>query len=114
VAGVEDPGVVDVVTQKPTGGFELIMVESRPWTDPLAERVQQILAKIETYLSFAFDGQMAEMYPDSVGVGLSIRLDCVEEPGEDARAAIEKVAAAVERQGVQFVVSVLPPESPPS
>jgi hypothetical protein len=110
MAGVEEPGVIDVVTQKPTGGFELIMVETRPWTDPLSERVREIVAKAETYLTFAFEGEMAEMYPDSVGAPLSIRLDCVDEPGEEARAAIGEVAAVIERQGVQFVLDVLPPQ----
>jgi hypothetical protein len=50
------------------------------------------------------------LYPDSAGAPLSIRLDCVEEPGEEARAAIAEFAAAIERQGVQFVLDVLPPQ----
>jgi hypothetical protein len=110
MAGVDEPAVIDVVTQKPSGTFELIMVETRPWTDPLPERVREILAKAETYLTFAFEGEMAKLYPDSAGAPLSIRLDCVEEPGEEARAAIAEVAAAIERQGVQFVFDVLPPQ----
>jgi hypothetical protein len=75
MAGVDEPGVIDVVTLKPSGTFELIMVETRPWTDPLPERIREILAKAETYLTFAFEGEMAKLYPDSVGAPLSIRLD---------------------------------------
>jgi hypothetical protein len=112
MAGVEEPGVIDVVTKTQAGGFELIMVEGRPWTDPLDQRIREIVEKAETYLAFAFDGEMAKMYPDSQGAPLSIRLDSVEEPGEEARAAIAQVAASIERQGVQFVFEVLPPQSP--
>src|SRR5271154_5880692 len=75
--GVEFANVIDVVAHDPaTDEVALIMIETRPWdgSDP---RIFQLQEKINAYLSFALDGEMAEEQPDLAGKPLRLQLDTV-------------------------------------
>src|SRR5579871_6554885 len=79
--GVEHPHVIDVLSQDgQTGDVTMVMIEPRPW-DGTELRLFQLQEKINAYLSFALDGDMAEVYPQFVGKKLRLRLDCVGMPG---------------------------------
>ena len=107
--GVQDPTVIDVVTRKPEGGFELVMVETRPWRD--VAQVKDVRAKVDNYVAFLTSGQMERTYPESAGAVVSIRLDCVEEPTAEIREALQAIAVDLDRHGLQFVVALLPPDT---
>ena len=72
--GVEHAGVIDFL------GFNrvaeevlLVIVEKRQWTD-IELQLFQLQEKLNAYLSFALDGEMADAYPDFVGKPLRVRL----------------------------------------
>jgi hypothetical protein len=106
-AGVENPTTVDLVTYDPASGeFALIMTEDREW-DGSADRVLQLQEKINTYLSFLLDGQMAREYPESVGKPVRIQLDCVAEPDGNAAHFIELVREKLRSERIRFVVKLV-------
>lgn len=64
-AGVEHPTIIDAVAEDPSGqSFVLFIFETREW-EGSQERLAQLQAKINNYLSFILDGQMERMYPKS-------------------------------------------------
>jgi hypothetical protein len=106
-AGVESRGVIDLVTYDPKSDeYALIMTEQREW-DGSADRVLQLQDKINTYLSFALDGQMARHYPESVGKRIRLQLDCVSEPDADVARFIDLVREKLEPDGIRFVVNLI-------
>ena len=78
--GVEHAHVIDIVADDATTGEAvLIMLEPRPW-DGSERRLFQLQEKINAYLSFALDGEMAEAYPGLMGRPLRLQVDCVGMP----------------------------------
>jgi len=105
--GVENPRVIDLVTYDPKSGeYVLIMIEERKW-DGSADRVLQLQAKVNNYLSFALDGQMARQYPDSVGKPLRLQLDCVAEPDANSAQFIELVREKLKTEGIRLIVNLI-------
>jgi hypothetical protein len=89
MAGVKDTNVIDVVAEDPGGeAFTLVMVEDRPWgSDPL--QPEQLRQKISLYASWILDGDLGNLYPETIGKPVSIQLDCVQAPDETAAAMID-------------------------
>src|SRR6188472_2287294 len=58
-----DPEKIDLVTQDPSGGANLYVVQDQPWIDTKAES-ESLERKLRTYANFALEGQMHEMYPE--------------------------------------------------
>lgn len=105
--GVQNPTVIDLVTYDPgSGEFALIMTETRPW-DGSADRVLELQAKINKYLSFALDGQMERQHPGSVGKPIRLQLDCVNQLDPETGHFIELVREKLRGEGIRFVVNVL-------
>lgn len=107
MAGVQDTGVVDLVTHNSTSDqYTLIMIETRPWTDS-AEQLAQLMEKINNYAVFALDGQMARAYPDSVGKQLRIQLDCHQEPSTRAADVVDQARRQLADHDIPFDVNIL-------
>jgi hypothetical protein len=105
--GVENPRVIDLVTYDPKSGeYVLIMTEGRQW-DGSADRVLQLQEKINNYLSFALDGQMAKEYPESVGKPIRLQLDCLAEPDADSARFIGLVREKLRPEGIRLVVNLI-------
>jgi hypothetical protein len=105
--GVEHAHVIDVITQdSKTGEVTLIMLESRPW-DGAELRLFQLQEKINAYLSFALDGEMAEAYPQFVGKKLRLQLDCVGMPDSDVVGFLSMVREQIAFQGIDLEVRVM-------
>lgn len=103
---VQNPRVIDLITCHPSSGeYTLIMVEDRPW-DGSEERMLEVQTKTYAYLDFALGGQLTEHYPESVGQPVRIQLDCVEPPDPVTDEFLSLLGAAVEAEGVRFVVNV--------
>src|SRR4051812_41795789 len=80
--GVEHAHVIDLIADDANPGeVVLIMLEPRPW-DGTEQRLFQLQEKINAYLSFALDGEMAESYPALATRSLRIQVDCVTMPDE--------------------------------
>ena len=71
--GIEHPSVVDLVTLDSTSQeVALIMVAAAPWTD---DKVLELQAKTNAYLTYYESGQLWKAYPDLVGKRVRIQLD---------------------------------------
>jgi hypothetical protein len=107
--GLEHPNVIDVVAHDANSDeVALIMQESRPW-DGSDGRLFQLQEKINAYLAFALDGEMAESYPSLVGKAVRLQLDCATGPDHRTQQFIEVVREQIAFQGINFVVRVTPP-----
>lgn len=110
---LEQTAVIDVIAHDPARDeVVLTLVESRAWSGSDAQ-LFQLQEKLNAYLAFALDGEMADAWPAFAGKKLRLELRCVEPP--DARTA--QLIAAVQRQiafqDIRFVVA-LSAETPPA
>lgn len=106
-AGVRDPRLIDLITYDPKSGeYVLIMTENREW-DGSADRVLELQEKLNNYLSFALDGQMARQYPESVGKPLRLQLDCLSIPDPETSRLIEMVREKLRADGIRLVVNLV-------
>jgi hypothetical protein len=116
--GVEHAHVIDVIAHdSKTGEVALIMLEARPW-DGSERRLFQLQEKINAYLSFALDGEMAESYPQFASTTVRLQLDCASMPGSDVVGFLSTVREQIAFQGINFEVRVMGeggcgPASPP-
>ena len=101
-SGAEYPEVIDYLTEK-DGVCSLYIVQSMPLDDELTLKLQE---KINNYLAFALDGQLANEYPDMAGMRVQIKLELQYPPEGVAAEFIEKVAPHVEAEGIGFHVQV--------
>ena len=69
-----DPEKIDLVTQEPSGGANLYVVQDQPWIDSEAE-IESLEQKLRAYANFALEGQMHETYPELRGQPWKIILD---------------------------------------
>jgi hypothetical protein len=107
VRGVEHAHVIDLMADDArTGEAVLIMLEPRPW-DGTERRLFQLQEKINAYLSFALDGEMAESYPALAARPLRIQLDCVGMPGAEVVEFLDVVREQIGFQGINFEVRVM-------
>lgn len=104
--GVEHAHVIDIVADDAkTGEAVLIMLEPRPWESSEA-RLFQLQEKINAYLSFALDGEMAESYPALVGKPLRLQIDCVDMPDAKIVEFLSVVREQIGFQGINLEVRV--------
>lgn len=102
---VRDTGVVDTMTYNPESGeVTLIAVEERAFgSDP--NMLAELQAKLNTYLRFALDGQLAEDYPEHAGRPVRIQLECRGgAPDESAARVLAELAPQIEAKGVVFLI----------
>lgn len=105
--GIEHAHVIDIVADDAkTGEAVLIMLEPRPW-DGSELRLFQLQEKINAYLSFALDGEMAESYPGLVGKPLRLQIDCVAMPDSTVVEFLSVVREQVGFQGINLEVRVM-------
>ena len=86
-----------------TGRVELVMFEPRAW-DGGEEQLFQLQEKLNAYMSFALDGEMAEAYPQLVDRPLSIVLRALELPPPEAVGFLAKVREQIALQGIELEV----------
>ena len=105
--GVEHPHVIDVVAQDAqTDEVALIMLEPRPW-DGSERQIFQLQEKINAYLAFALDGEMAEAYPELAGKALRLQLDCLTMPEGEILGFLSHVREQIAFQGINLEVRVM-------
>lgn len=105
--GVEHANVIDIVAHDATTGeAALIMLETRPWDDSEA-RLFQLQEKLNAYLSFALDGEMAEAYPALVNLPLRVQIDCATPPEGATLDLLSHVHDQIAFQGIKLEVRVM-------
>jgi uncharacterized protein DUF6572 len=105
-SGVEHPHVLDVIAHDPaTDAVTLVMIESRGWSGE-EWQLFQLQEKLNAYLSFALDGEMAEAYPQLAEKSLKLQLNCVEAPDERTVEFLSLVRQQVAFRGIDLEVQV--------
>jgi hypothetical protein len=87
--GITDSGTVDLITTRPDAGeTALIIVAAEPWTGSDAE-LAALQAKLNAYLTYVLDGQLAQDYPQSQGHSVRIQIDCSHQPASSTLAFLQ-------------------------
>jgi len=111
--GIEETGVLDAIAHDPkTDEVVLMMLESRPWSGG-DEQLFQLQEKLNTYLSFALDGEMAESFPQFAGKKVRIQLDTPSMPDERTLEFLQAVYDQIALQEIRFELHVTDDECPP-
>ena len=109
--GVENPRVIDLVTENPeTGEVVLLMLEARPWADEEVQRndqLKQIEDKFNAYLSYVLGGWLAKDYPQYADKKVSIQLDCASPPQAEQQAFLSAMRNFAESEGLRFALQVV-------
>ena len=100
---IDDPDVIDFVTEDPTGHVVLVMVEGRQW-DGSDDRLTELDNKINTYASFVFEKELVAKYPDLAGKPIVFELRCVDAPDSKTARFLATVSEKLKKLGVQFDV----------
>ncbi len=86
-----DPATVDLVALAPDATtVDLMIVADAGWSGSDAQ-IRSLQEKIQSYVSFAIDGQLVQAYPDVADTPWRIVIDC------QAGAPDERTAAIIER-----------------
>ena len=110
--GIENPRGLDALAfDGETGEAVLIMVEPRAW-DGSEERLFQLQEKINSYLSFALDGEMTDTFPHLAGKPVRLQLDCAVPPDEMTEHFIGIVRQQIAFQEMKFAVRVVGEPAP--
>ena len=109
VNGVANPAVLDALAEdKVTGEIVLVMFEPRPWNLG-DEQLFQLQEKLNAYMSFALDGELADQLPQFADRPVRVQLNCAEPPPEPVVSFLAKVREQVSYQGINFVVEGIAP-----
>jgi hypothetical protein len=100
--GIAHPEVIDFVTTK-DGRCYLYIVQVDKLSD---EDLFALQNKINNYLAYALDGQLAEMYPQYASAQVTIQLQLGSDPSKVQQQFFAAVKDLCEREGVQFEVEI--------
>ncbi len=96
---------------KEVGEIVLIMVEPRPW-DGSEQRLFQLQEKVNAYLSFALDGELADTFPHLVGKPVRLQLDCALPPDSMTGHFITAVREHIALLDMKFAVRIVGEPAP--
>ena len=108
---IEDEYGIDRITESLDGRTaSLVMVEERQFTDS-DEQIEQLVAKINTYVAYIQTGQLYSDFPQLAGRPLDVVLVCLEEPeGQRYRELLNLAAGLFDKHGAHFRIDVVPPD----
>ena len=108
--GLEHAGVIDaLMLDAKSGEVWLVMIERRPWTHG-EEQLFQLQEKLNAYVSFALDGEMAEAYPEHASKVVRLILDTTHPPGEEAVKFLALVREQIAFQAIELEVRITGPD----
>lgn len=114
MSGLQNPGVLDAFAHDTrTDRLVLAMYETRPWQGD-GVQLMQLQEKLNAYLSFILDGEMAEAFPQFAGKPVEIQLRTVHEPGEQASDLIRRIREQLSFQQIGFEVIQISGEEIPA
>lgn len=106
MAGIDDPGVIDLITRAPDGAFAMIISHDRPWTDS-DEEVDRLIEKVNNYAAFMLDEGLVGTYPESADHPKRIQVDCVDEPTPKITDVLARTDAALSPYSISLTVNQL-------
>ena len=71
---------LDLITERPDGTFVMYLVEQGPWTAEPTSHLCAIQERLYDYFDVAVGGHLANLYPDSAGRPVVIRVDSYDTP----------------------------------
>ncbi len=96
---VFDPAKVDLLADSADGFVELVIVQGYPWTGSDAQ-VASLQEKVQGYVSFAVDGQLAAQFPESDGRARRIVVaSTAGSPDPRTRSILQALAERLPRYG---------------
>jgi hypothetical protein len=104
MAGIEDPNVIDLVAQDANGEYMVVMVETRPW-GVSCEQPDQLKQKINAYVGYILDGDLARQYPEAAEKPVRIQLNCAHTPRGEIATITEWAARQLSQHGIGFAVT---------
>lgn len=105
-SGLEQPDVVDRIVEEGDGSISLVIKETRPW-DGGAAQVDQLVAKVNSYVTFVADGQLVEHVPDAEGRPVRIVLYAFFVPAGEVVEALGTIRAALAEKGLGLEVRIV-------
>jgi hypothetical protein len=110
--GVQYPDIIDKVIQDKDGSVVLVMCEERPW-DGSEERLAQLRKKINTYVTYARQGQLTSDFPDLAGKPVLFQLWCIQHrPDPNLMQFLDRTNALLAKHSLQIRVLVVEVTSP--
>ena len=104
--GLEHPGVIDRLAHDPKRDEAVLTIAaSLPW-DGSDRQLFLLQEKLNAYLSFALDGEMAEEFPELAAKPLRIEIDSIHYPDPAAVALLDQVRQQIGLQGITLEVRV--------
>lgn len=82
---------VDFITKNP---WQMVLVEQGPWEDVKAN-LRRVQDRLYTCVDAAIEGKLVELYPDSVGANVLIRLDGYNLPMPDTQEFFNRFSSTV-------------------
>lgn len=105
--GVDNPRVVDLVTEdEATGEVVLVMLEKRPWGSQ-PEQLRQLEAKFNSYLEYVLGGHLAAQYPQYAEKPVRFQLDCAANPRPEDRPFFTAMSNFAAAERIRLVVAVI-------
>ncbi|MBW3614495.1 MAG: hypothetical protein KY439_04190 [Actinobacteria bacterium] len=105
-SGLEEADVVDYVVEEADGGITLRMTETRPW-DGGADQVDQLMAKLNSYVAFIQSGDLEAEFPSAAGRPVRIVLQSWHMPEGEVTDALPTIRDGLAAMGVDFDVEVI-------
>lgn len=105
--GLDDPAVIDAVTQTAEGEVVLIISHDRPWSDS-DDELAQLGEKINNYAFFVLDEGFVTTYPDAADRPKRVQVDCLATPTPRVAALLGQAEAALRSYGIGLSVNLLP------
>ena len=104
---LERANVIDALgIDEPSGRVVLVIRHEAPW-DGSDQQLFLLQEKLNAYLSFALDGEMAEAYPELSKLPLRIQIDCAAMPEGAALEFLNHVHDQIAFQNIKLEVRVM-------
>lgn len=106
--GVENVGVIDVIAEdRKSGEVVLMMNEPREWVNS-PERYFQLQEKVNTYVSFILDGEMAEHYSHLMDKPKVLQLNAAFQPDPETMRFLQLVKDQMRKEKIDVRVRIGP------
>jgi hypothetical protein len=103
---LDQANVIDALGIDETSGRVILLIRHDvPW-DGSEAQLYLLQEKLNAYLSFALDGEMAAEYPDFVERPLALRLDCATAPDPGTLHLLGHVRRQLQFQEIEMEVRV--------
>jgi hypothetical protein len=101
VMAVDDPGIVDIVSESESGAVVLTISDHLDWHDTISHQ-RTLQEKLNRYLSFVESGEILKHRPSAAVKPVIIRVVCQHEPDALGRGFLQRARSMIEKAGFGF------------